>query len=203
MAKKPKWLESATTNELLEMLGELISEGMEKKDATKAKKIVQELIERAPSDDEDLTLVERLESFQDMVTSGVSLICEAYKEELEAIEEDEEDEEDTDDDEEDDEDEEDEEDEEEMDYSEMGLKELKAECKERDIKVPAKAKKKQLIALLEEDDEAGEDEEDEEEDYTEWDKSELIEECKERGIKLKSKAKKSDMIKLLEADDKE
>lgn len=52
-------------------------------------------------------------------------------------------------DEEEDEDEEDEEE----DYSEMSIDELKEECKDRGIKVGKKAKKADLVALLEEDDE--------------------------------------------------
>jgi len=68
--------------------------------------------------------------------------------------EDDEDEDEDEDDEDEDEDEEDEddEDEDEEDYEEMSLKELKALCKERGIKVPKKAKKADLIELLEEED---------------------------------------------------
>lgn len=64
-------------------------------------------------------------------------------------EEDEDDSDDGDSGEEDDDDEDDEE----MDYSEMSLTELKAECKARGIKFPKEAKSKKLIQLLEEDDE--------------------------------------------------
>lgn len=53
---------------------------------------------------------------------------------------------------EDDEDEEDD-DEEEMDYSEMSLSELKAECKDRGLKVKKGMDKDDLIEMLEEDDE--------------------------------------------------
>lgn len=54
---------------------------------------------------------------------------------------------------EDDEDEEDEDDDEEKDYSEMSLDELKAECKDRGLKVKKSMDKEDLIEMLEEDDE--------------------------------------------------
>jgi hypothetical protein len=57
------------------------------------------------------------------------------------------------DEDEDDEDEEDEEDDEEKDYSEMSLAELKAECKDRGLKVKKGMDKDDLIEMLEEDDE--------------------------------------------------
>lgn len=50
-------------------------------------------------------------------------------------------------------DEEDEDDEEETDYSEMSLSELKAECKDRGLKVKKGMSKEDLIEMLEEDDE--------------------------------------------------
>lgn len=53
----------------------------------------------------------------------------------------------------DEEDEEDEDDEEEQDYSEMSLAELKAECKDRGLKVKKGMDKEDLIEMLEEDDE--------------------------------------------------
>jgi len=68
---------------------------------------------------------------------------------------------DDDDDEEEDEDDEDEDDEEEEDedeedYDEMDLADLKKLCKERGLKVPKKAKKNQLVEMLEDDDEEDE-----------------------------------------------
>lgn len=76
---------------------------------------------------------------------------EDIEEALEEILDDEEEEEDEE--ELDEDDDEEEEDDDEMDYEEMSLKELKAEAKERGIKVTKGMKKEDLIEALEEDDE--------------------------------------------------
>jgi len=65
--------------------------------------------------------------------------------------EDDDDEDDEEDEEEEDEDED--EDEDEVDYDELSLKELKAECKTRGLKVPKRSDKDDLVELLETDDE--------------------------------------------------
>lgn len=67
--------------------------------------------------------------------------------------EDEDDDDDDEDDDEDEEDDEDEDDEDEPDYESMSLKELKAEAKERGLKVKKGMDKDDIIEMLEEDDE--------------------------------------------------
>jgi hypothetical protein len=85
--------------------------------------------------------------------------------------------------------------EEQAEYSDMTLAELKAECKERDIKVPARAKAPALIELLEEDD--GEEEEEAESDDLTYadvqsmEKEELLELAAEEEIKVLAKQKRN------------
>lgn len=128
--------------------------------------------------------------------------------------EDDEDDEDTDDEDEDDEDEdedddededEDEDEEDEVDYESLSLKELKALAKEKGIKVDKKAKKDDIIALLQEDDdeEDEEDEEDDTPDYESMNLKELKALCKERGIKVTKKDNKESLIEKLEEDDED
>ena len=118
---------------------------------------------------------------------------------------DDEDDEDTDDEDEEDDDEEDEDEDEEdeVDYESLSLKELKALAKEKGIKVDKKAKKDDIIALLqEEDDEEDEDEdEDDTPDYESMNLKELKALCKERGIKVTKKDNKESLIEKLEEDD--
>lgn len=115
-----------------------------------------------------------------------------------------EDDEDEDDDEEDDDEDEDEEDE--VDYDSLSLKELKALAKEKGIKVDKKAKKDDIIALLQEEDDDEDDEEDEEDDtpdYESMNLKELKALCKERGIKVTKKDNKESLIEKLEEDDED
>lgn len=112
-----------------------------------------------------------------------------------------------------DEGEEDEDDEEEaVDYSEMSLADLRAECKARGIKFTPKHKADALIAMLEEndadsaDEEADEDEEESEDetpDYSEMSLGDLRKECKARGLKYSPKHKSEDLIAMLEENDSE
>lgn len=98
---------------------------------------------------------------------------------------------------------------EEMDYSEMSLSDLRAECKERGIKYTPKDKSDALIAKLEADDaENGSDDEEPEEEaedesngYSEMSLGELRKECKARGIKYTPKDKEDALIAKLEEDD--
>lgn len=125
-----------------------------------------------------------------------------------------EDEEDTDDEDEDDEDEEeddedeDEDEEDEVDYDSLSLKELKALAKEKGIKFDKKAKKDDIIALLQEEDEEDDEEDEEEEeedtpDYESMNLKELKALCKERGIKVTKKDNKESLIEKLEEDDED
>ena len=119
--------------------------------------------------------------------------------------EDEEEDEEEDDEDEDDEDEDDE-DEDEVDYESLSLKELKALAKEKGIKVDKKAKKDDIIALLQEEDDDEDDEDDEEDDtpdYESMNLKELKALCKERGIKVTKKDNKESLIEKLEEDDDE
>ena len=112
-------------------------------------------------------------------------------------EDDEEDDEDDEDDEDEDEDEEDE-----VDYESLSLKELKALAKEKGIKVDKKAKKDDIIALLQEEDDE-DDEEDDIPDYESMNLKELKALCKERGIKVTKKDNKESLIEKLEEDDED
>lgn len=116
------------------------------------------------------------------------------------------DDEDEDDDEEDeDDDDEDEDEEDEVDYESLSLKELKALAKEKGIKVDKKAKKDDIIALLQEEDDEDdeEDEEDDTPDYESMNLKELKALCKERGIKVTKKDNKESLIEKLEEDDED
>lgn len=207
MAKKAKWLEEGTEVELLEVVLGVLGGDLDKKEINKATKAVEELIERAPTgDEEELSVEDSIEALKELFTTGIENITVAYNAELEAISGDTSDE----DDEEEDAAVEDEDDEEEANgYDEMTLKELKAECKEKGIKGLKGLKKEDLIALLTEtEDEAEDTEEDDEdseevEDYSEISQKELKEMCRERGIKVTKAMKKADFIKALEADDAE
>ena len=115
------------------------------------------------------------------------------------------DDEDDDDEDEDDEDEDDEDEEDEVDYDSLSLKELKALAKEKGIKVDKKAKKDDIIALLQEEDDEDdeEDEEDDTPDYESMNLKELKALCKERGIKVTKKDNKESLIEKLEEDDED
>lgn len=131
------------------------------------------------------------------------------EEDSEEDEDDEDDDEDTDDEDEDDEDDEEDEDEEddedEVDYESLSLKELKALAKEKGIKVDKKAKKDDIIALLQDDDDEEDEDEDEDDtpDYESMDLKELKALCKERGIKVTKKDNKESLIEKLEEDDED
>ena len=128
-------------------------------------------------------------------------------EDEEDTDEDEDDEDDDEDEEEDDEDEddEDEDEEDEVDYDSLSLKELKALAKEKGIKFDKKAKKDDIIALLQEEDDEDdeEDEEDDTPDYESMNLKELKALCKERGIKVTKKDNKESLIEKLEEDDED
>lgn len=118
---------------------------------------------------------------------------------------DDEDEDDEDDEDEDEDDDEDEDEEDEVDYESLSLKELKALAKEKGIKVDKKAKKDDIIALLQEEDDEDdeEDEEDDTPDYESMNLKELKALCKERGIKVTKKDNKESLIEKLEEDDED
>ena len=118
---------------------------------------------------------------------------------------DDEDDEDEDDDEEEDDEDDDEDEEDEVDYDSLSLKELKALAKEKGIKVDKKAKKDDIIALLQEEDDEDdeEDEEDDTPDYESMNLKELKALCKERGIKVTKKDNKESLIEKLEEDDED
>ena len=120
-------------------------------------------------------------------------------------EDDSDDEDEDDDEEEDDEDDEEEDEEDEVDYDSLSLKELKALAKEKGIKVDKKAKKDDIIALLQEEDDEDdeEDEEDDTPDYESMNLKELKALCKERGIKVTKKDNKESLIEKLEEDDED
>jgi hypothetical protein len=83
----------------------------------------------------------------------------------------------------------------------MSLDELKDECKERKIKIPKKAKAKDLVALLEEDDgeEAGdsEDEKEDPEEDADGIAEKLIEFASVRGIEVKDDMTREEVIEVL------
>lgn len=98
----------------------------------------------------------------------------------------------------DDDEDEDDEDEDDVDYSEMSLKELKAECKSQGIKVPRGADEEELIELLEggddeDEDDADEDEDDDDDipDLDEMDDKELVALAKKLGLKGRANADKA------------
>ena len=83
----------------------------------------------------------------------LNALISSKKEETNEQESSEDDEEEEEEEEDEEEDEEDDEDEDEVDYDELSLKELKAECKTRGLKVPKGSDKDDLVELLETDDE--------------------------------------------------
>lgn len=251
MAKKAKWLEEGTNVDLLEVITEALEETDNTTKINRAKKAVDELLERQPSAEA---------SISDLLTEAKTLITEAQsiyeEEEAELIEMDE----DVEDEEviEDEEDEEELEDDEEVDLDSLSVKELRAIAKEQGINIkgmkkadliealseveeeygeeeeeedledmtlaelkeladelgvayPAKVRKPKLIALIEEAEEAEEaeeevveDEEEEElEDYEDMTLADLKAEARERGIRISKKHKRDQVIALLEADDAE
>lgn len=212
MANKPKWLAEGTTQDLLTELETLITEGMEKKDVTRAKKIVKEIIERV-GEEEDETIIGTFENIIALATEGLS----TYESELKAIVEDEEEYDEDDDDEDDEdlyeededdedlydeEDDEDEEEEDEVDFSDLTDKELKRLAKrEYGVRITKKMKRADIEeAILD----AMEDEEDdEEEDYSDWTIQELRKEIKKRGMRSNNKATMEDMRQMLIDDDEE
>lgn len=197
MAKKAKWLEEATTQGLLEILDEVLNGDFDQKEVNKAKKALAEVIERMPADndDEEISVEEAINALQEQFNTGLEKIAAAYNSELEAVMEEDEEEET----------EEEEEEEEEVDLDSMSLKDLKALCREKGIKVSKGMGKDDLIELLSEEDEeeVEEDEEDEGNDYDDMSVKELKAECKERGIKVAKGLDKEDIIELLIESDEE
>ena len=221
---KAKWLQEGTDLELLTIVEDTLNGDLEQKEVNKAKKALEEVIDRLPEEEQELSVEEAIQALRELFEAGLENIANAYGAELEAIGEDEEELEDEDGEDSDNEDEDDEdEDEEEIDYSGMTLKELRAECRDRDIKGTKGLKKADLIALLEdseedeedfeededlddedmEDEEDSEDEEEELEAYEDMTLKDLRSECRERGIKVKKGMKKADFIEVLEADDED
>ena len=142
MAKKAKWLEESTDKELLDIVAKVLEgDEMSKKELTRIKKAVAELIERTPDEngEEGITVLEALEAAK----QSLDAISAAYQAELDAMEDEEEEEEDSDEEEE----------EEEVDYTDWTIKDLKGECRARGIKVTKGMKKSDLIKALEADDE--------------------------------------------------
>ena len=177
MAKKAKWLEESTNQELLgEVLEKLsLGEDIEKKDINRAIKAVEELMERLPNEDESkISVEEALELLRGEFEKHISLVEAAYQAELDAMDGDEEDFEDEEDlDEEDEEDFEDEDgededeedlDEEDEDYSNWTVKELRAECRKRGISTKG-LKKADMLELLLDEDKEDFDEDNDEDDY--------------------------------------
>ena len=151
MAKKAKWLEESTDKELLDIVAKVLEgDEMSKKELTRIKKAVAELIERTPDEngEEGITVLEALEAAK----QSLDAISAAYQAELDAMEDEEEEEEDSDEEEEE-EDSDEEEEEEEVDYTDWTIKDLKGECRARGIKVTKGMKKSDLIKALEADDE--------------------------------------------------
>lgn len=157
--KKAKWLDESSTPELLVMLKEILAE--DEVDNAKAQKIVAELIERAPSEDVEVTVEGAIAGLQAAFETGLSLIQEAYSSEVEAMDEAEEVEEEVVEEkakkskkskkkEAEVEAEEDEEDEE-SDYEDMSKKALKNLCREQGLKVTKSMQKADFIKLLEAD----------------------------------------------------
>lgn len=193
MAKaKAKWLEG-TNKELLVIITEAMASGDEK-EMKRAVKAVEELNERTPDTDGDVSVGDVIE----LLDAAIAQLKTAYQAEVDAA---------------DDESEtpadvagEDEEDEEGSDLATMTKKELVTMAKDLGMKNPKKKEKEELIAFIEENQEDAEDESEDEEDavdYSELDKADLKALCKERGIKTDKKMKAKDIIKLLEADDEE
>ena len=194
---KAKWLEQSTNKDLIGLVITALNSGDEK-EVKKAIKAAEELNERTPDTDGQISVGEALEALKE-ATAAVEA---AYAAEAEAISED------VAEDVEDMEEEEDVE-EETSDLESMSKKELIALAKELGIKNPKKKEKEELIELITEaqgeaDDEDEEDVEDEDVvDYSEMSKKDLIALAKERGLKVNKKMKPADIIELLEADDEE
>lgn len=200
MAKKAKWLEESTTGELLD----IIKEGFNSEDDkanTKAEKALDELMERTPDSDGQVTVEDALVE----LTAAVDKVGAAYKAELDAMADDPDadeeeapkgkgrgkDKEESDDEESDDE-----------DLSGKSKKELVKIAKELGVPSARKKSTEELVKLIKEaQNEAGDDEE--EVDYDEMSKAELLAEVKDRGLKANKKSSKEDLIAILEEDDED
>lgn len=188
MAKaKAKWLVESTNRELLE----IAKAGLEGEDAKKGAKAVDELLERTPDTDGEISVDDALEN----LTAATEAVKTAYQAELDAMDGEEEDNEEDNDDEEE-------------DLSSMSKKDLVAKAKELGIKGAKKKEKDELIKLIQEaEDETEEDDDSEEDedtpDYSNMTKKALLAECKERGIKANKKMSQDELIEALEADDEE
>ena len=94
-----------------------------------------------------------------------------------------------------------------VNYSKMTVAELKSLCKERNIKVDSKAKKTDIVSLLEKTQTINADDSKSESDvntdvvpdYSKMTVSELKNKCKQQNLKHDSKAKKADLVALLES----
>lgn len=171
--KKAKWLE-VTTRELIVLLKSCIKE----EDFKKANKIINELLERTPEEDGNMTIEGAV---QDAIKS-LQTILDIYNQEVSSIT--------------------DEEDEDEEEEEEKPVK------KKRSKKSKKKAEPEPEEDEDEEEDDDEDDEEDEEDDedeagYDEMTQGELKKELRRRGIKVTKSMKKADMVRALEADDEE
>ena len=163
--KRPKWLD-AETPELLNTLKDILGE--EEINQTKAQKIVDELISRIPAETGIPSVEEAINAAKSCMDNAMDLVKAAYDHEVSLISETETEDDATEDEEEEPEtpkksskkskkaskvEEPEEDEDEDQDYSEMSLSELKAECKDRGLKVKKGMDKDDLIEMLEEDDE--------------------------------------------------
>lgn len=205
MAKKAKWLENSTTQELLVIIGEGLAG--DEKATKKAVKAVAEVQERLPEDDGQVVLSEVL----DQIIAAAELAKVTYNAEAEMVEvspDEDPVEEETEEDIEEDEVEEDEVEENLEDLSKKELVNMAAEISDMKKKELKAMKKAELIELIqaedtEEDEDDIEDEDEDSIDYLEMTLKELKIEMKDRGLKVKKGMKKPEIIKILEADDEE
>lgn len=170
MAKsKAKWLAQATTRELIVMVKECIFE----EEYKKANKVLDELLERTPEEDGNLTVEEAVEK----VKQDLEAILEAYKQEVASVITEESKEE---------------EDEEEV-----------KKPTEKPTEKPAKSSKRRSKKAKVEEEPEESDEDEEEAGYEDMSQGELKKELRRRGIKVTKSMKKADMVRALEADDEE
>lgn len=205
MAKKPKWIEEGTTNELAVDAMNQLTELEPNKQTKRAIKALEEIIERTADGDE-----ETVANLLDTVVAKANAAKELYEAEVEAIgvipEDDEEDDEEVEDIEED------EEEEVEVDLDGMSVKQLKAFAKDNDVDLDGVKGKANIIEAIEdalgEDEEVEEEDEDDEEeiDLEEMSLNELRGLAKTYNIKTKGKKKPQlieAIIEAVEADEDE
>jgi hypothetical protein len=189
MAKaKAKWLEESSNKELLE----IVKAGISGDEAAgkKAPKAVDELLERTPDTDGEVSVEEALANLE----VATNVVKAAYQAELDAMDGDLGDTEEGGEDEE----------EGTPSLADMSKKELVEIAKELGIKGAKKKSQEELIKLIEEAQGETEEEDGEDDvDYSEMSKKELIAECKDRGLKVNKKDSTEKLIAALEADDKD